>query len=547
MRKAPEKWDLETDVLVAGSGAAAMSAAITAADHGAAVVLIEKSAFFGGTSAMSGGGMWIPNNHLNIERGIEDPEEEVFGYCKLLAAGYASDELIKAYLDAAPQMLKYIAGKTGMKLQVTPMPDYHPELPGGRDGKHSRTVMPDLFCVHELGENAQYLRPAPSMIPIRPNELWDWNAIPEPQNIDFTLIAQRMGEGWVSTGSALMGCLYKGCLDLKVDMHLNTPFVDLVMDNGRVIGACAQKGGKDFFIKARKGVILGTGGYEWNEELKKAFLAGPITHPNSVPSNEGDALKACMSIGAALGNMSENWGWVSAIVPGEEYEGKQLSRGILSERTVPHQIIVNKRGKRFVNEAADYNSMFKSLWEIDANTMEQRNLPCFSIFDQQFKDKYCFATIMPGDPAPPWVLKAETVGELAKLAGINPEGLEATVAQWNGYVEKGQDPDFNRGASVYDALWGDPGNKPNATMGTIDKAPFYAIRLHPGSLGTNGGPKTNANAEVLHIDGNVIGGLYVVGNTMASVTGPSYWGGGATIGPCMTFGYLAGRHAASKQ
>jgi predicted oxidoreductase len=191
--------------------------------------------------------------------------------------------------------------------------------------------------------------------------------------------------------------------------------------------------------------------------------------------------------------------------------------------------------------------MFKNLWFFDENTMEPLNLPCWLIVDQNYKDKYALVGIMPGDDAPPWVAQDDTLEGLAEKVGIDPAGLKETVEKWNQYVVDDFDPDFHRGLSVYDALWGDPLNKPNAAMGTIEKPPFYAVELHCGSLGTKGGPKTNADAQVLSISGGVIKGLYAAGNTMASPCGPAYWGGGATIGPAMTFGYIAGRHAANRK
>jgi succinate dehydrogenase/fumarate reductase flavoprotein subunit len=547
-KELPEKWDLETDVLVIGSGCGGFPAAISAHDSGAKVTLIEKTDLFGGTTAMGGGGMWIPNNHHNLEKGVSDSREKALGYAKLLTKGRAADELIEAYMDTAPEMLRYMEEKVGLRVQISTMPDYHPELPGGHNGENSRTVIPDIFDTKELGEHEKYLRRNPHQpIPMRFSETVEWNAMGTPQNIDWELMAKRMEEGIVAFGTALIGYLYKGCLDRDVELISNTRALALIMDQGEVIGLRTQKEGKDLFIRANKGVILASGGFEWDEDLKKAFLPGPITHMNSVPSNEGDGLKMVIAIGADLANMSECWGWTSASVPGEEYEGKPLSRGILAERNLPHCIMVNKKGKRFVNEAANYNTMFKNLWFCDENTMEPLNLPCWMILDQQYKDKYALTTIMPGDDTPPWVDRADTLEALAKKAGIDPEGLAETVRKWNQYVADGVDPEFHRARSVYDYLWGDPENKPNATMGTIAKPPFYALPIHCGTLGTKGGPRTNANAQVMSISGGVIEGLYAAGNVMASVCGPAYWGGGATVGPAMTFGFIAGRHAAKRK
>ncbi len=548
MTKIPEKWELETDVLVVGSGAGGLSAAISAQDNGAAVTVIEKSDMFGGTTAISGGGMWVPNNHHNVEKGVSDSREKALGYAKLLTKGAAADELIETYVDTAPEMLKYMEDKVGLCVEISTMPDYHPERPGGHDGENSRTVIPDLFNTNELGEYRELLRQNPSNpIPMRNSEMVKWNGMAKPQNLDFELIEKRIVEGLVAFGTSLIGYLFKGCLDRDIELILNTRALELIMDQGAVVGVKAHKEGKDIFIRAAKGVILASGGFEWSEELKKAFLPGPITHMNTVPHNEGDGLKMAIAAGADIANMPECWGWVSAKIPEEEYAGKPMSRGILVERTLPHSIMVNKKGNRFVNEAASYNTMFKNLWFFDENTMEPLNLPCWMIVDQQFKDNYALVATMPGEEAPEWIDRADTLKDLAEKVGIDPKGLPETVGSWNRYVADVKDPDFHRGDSVYDYHWGDPENKPNATLGPIEKPPFYAVPIYCGTLGTNGGPKTNVNAQVMSIFGGVIEGLYAAGNVMASVCGPAYWGGGATIGPAMTFGYIAGRHAAKRK
>jgi len=548
MADIPKKWDWETDVIVIGSGCGGLSAAISAHDNGARVTVIEKSDLIGGTTAIGGGGMWVPNNHHNIARGVNDSKEKALGYAERLTQGRAADELIETYVDTVPEMLRYMEDKVGLKVEVSTMPDYHPELPGGHDGRTSRTVIPDLFDTKELGDHEKYLRRNPTNpIPMKNSEMVQWNAMGTPQRIDWQLIEKRINEGIVAFGTSLMGYMYKGCLDRGIEPILKTRALKLLLEEERVVGLQARKeDGGDFYIRASKGVILASGGFEWNEDLKKAFLPGPITHPNTVPHNEGDGLKMAMAVGADLANMSECWGWTSTAVPGEQYAGMPMYRGILSDRTLPHSIMVNKNGKRFVNEAASYNTMFKNLWQCDENTMAFLNLPCWMILDQQYRDQYVLVTIMPGEETQPWVFQADTLEGLAEKTGIDPKGLLETVKAWNQFVSDGFDPDFHRGLSCYDALWGDPENKPNATMGDIKKPPFYAIPIYCGTLGTKGGPRTNSNAQVMSVSGKVIEGLYAAGNVMASVCGPAYWGGGATVGPGMTFGYIAGRHAAQK-
>ncbi len=547
MTNKPEKWDMETDVLVIGTGAAGLTSAIVAKDNGAAVLVIEKSGLVGGTTSASGGAVWAPCNHHMTEKGIDDSREEALVYCKQITKGRVPEELVEKYIDTVPEMLKFMEDTTPLKFEVATMPDYHPQFEGGHDGKDSRTLGPLTFNKMELGDSMAKLRPNPTMgLPLTFAEMDEWDSICKPQNVDFELIAQRMGEGLCGFGEALMAALYKGCLDRDIDPIVNTRALELVVDDGKVIGIIARQEDKEIYISASKGVILASGGFEWNEELKNTFLPGEITHPNSPPYNEGDGLKMAMSVNAKLGNMTEHWGWVSMSIPGEEVDGRPLSRGSLTERALPHVIIVNKKGKRFVNEAASYNDMFKPFWEVNENTLEYKNLPSWHVFDQQFHDKYAFLTVMPGEDVPDYILQADTIKELAEKAGIDPEGLANEVEKFNGYVEKGEDPDFNRGKDVFDHYWGDADNKPNPSLGYIKKPPFYAMQNYCGSLGTKGGPRTSTDAQVLHMSGVPIPGLYAAGNVTAVVSGPSYFGAGGTIGPAMTFGYLAARHAAKQ-
>jgi len=538
---------METDVVAMGSGGSGLTAAITAHDEGCKVIVIEKSDKVGGTTAISGGGVWIPLNHLSIKKGHDDSRESVLVYAKNLAKGRASDDLVEKYIDTGPEMVKYLEENTPLKFEVSLMPDYHPEMKGAHKGDQSRTLGPMLFDSNELGESFTKLRRGllPSY-PLLMTETAAMGRASRASQLNPQLIAGRMQKGFVGFGGGLVGALYKGCLDRGIDPLLNTRGLELITENQKVVGLKAQKDKADIFIKTNKGVILASGGFEWNEDLKASFLPGPISHPNTPPSNEGDGLVMAMAVGAGLGNMSEPWGWTSMSVPGEEYDGRQASRNSLVERTMPHCIMVNREGKRFVNEAASYNDHFKSFWILDANTCEYVNIPAWHVFDQQYKDKYSVLGIMAGQELPDWVDRAETIEELSQKAGIDSDGLKSTVKRFNSFAVEGIDSDFYRGESVYDQYWADGDHGPNPALGTIEKPPFYAVPAYPGTLGTKGGPKTNTNAQVLNVGGEPIAGLYAAGNVMASVTGPSYWGGGSTIGPGMVFGYIAAKHVASR-
>ncbi len=386
MAEKPEKWDLETEVIAVGTGGAGLTAAILAHDTGAKVSVIERTNKVGGTTAVSGGGIWIPLNHHMEEKGYKDDREGVLKYCKTLVRDRSPNELVETFVNTGSEMLKYMEEHTPVKFEATKMPDYHMEVEGANTG---RTLGPLLFNINDLGESAPNLRRSPlinASIPMTFADLEAWEAFTKPHQIPFDVISERMEAGLLGFGESLIAALYKGCLDRGIEPILNTRARELVMKAGEVIGLRAEKEGKDCYIRASKAVILASGGFEWSDELKAAYLPGEVTHPSSPPFNEGDGLKMAMAAGALLGNMSECWGWTAVQIQGEEYEGRILSRGILPEKALPHCILVNGRGKRFVNEAASYNTMFKPLWAIEANSGEYANLPAFYIMDEQYHE-----------------------------------------------------------------------------------------------------------------------------------------------------------------
>lgn len=543
--KKPNEWDLETDVLVLGTGGAGLTAAIIAHDEGAKVTVIEKTNKFGGTTAVSGGIPWVPNNHHMAELGVSDSKEEAFRFMKILAQGRAEDDVIEAFVENAPLMIRHIEDHTALKMDPLQMPDYKAEVSGGK--MKGRSLGPPAFDSTELGEWRVKLRwGTASILPMSYAEYEASNAINCPMALDYVVLGERLSKGIVGMGMSLIGHLLKACLDRGIEPLMETRGMELVEENGRVVGLRAEWEGKDFFIRAGKGVILATGGFEWADDLKAHFLPGPYTHPLSPPSCEGDGLRMAMAVGADLANMSEIWGVPASFVPGEEYDAKQLYRITMAERCLPHTIMVNRRGRRFVDEAHNYNDVAKVFRDFDPVPYDWRNVPAWSVFDQQYRDRYwVLMTSMPGDGIDPeWLLKADTLDELAEKAGIDAAGLKSTVERFNGFAREGIDADFDRGGTAYDRYCGDPRSKPNPCLGTIEKPPFYAVPVFLGTIGTKGGARTNSNGQVLDAFGQVIQGLYAAGNAMASVAGPAYGGGGFTIGLAMTWGFIAGRHAA---
>lgn len=537
------KWDLEADVVILGSGGAAMTAAITAHDFGAGeVVILEKAGLVGGTTAMSGGMLWIPGNHHQQEAGIEESDEDVVAYLDSLAPGQLDPETLMAFMERGPEMIRYFEERTPVRFHAfTDFPDYQPYMPGAKpDG--GRSLDNEAFSFKLLGKWATRVNPSKMAYPLRGSLMEAIHGA-----LDEATLAEREEHDYRGLGQALAGSLFKAVLDRDIPVEFEKRARKLVKDGERVIGVVAENAnGREFRVHARRGVVIATGGFEWNEMLVKTFLRGPLTGPVSVPENEGDGLLMAIEAGAQLANM-QNAFWMQSTLELKPQHRNAKPNYLLGsdERARPGAILVNCAGKRFVNEAANYNALGKALHAFDAGTHTYANLPYWLILDQRYKDKYPTFNSMPGSPVPSYMMQADTLEELADAAGIDADGLKATVIRFNDMVRKGHDDDFNRGDSTYDNfyMWGDPEfDPPYRTLGVIDQAPFYAVRMESGALGTAGGPKTNADAQVLDWQGNPIPGLYAAGNAMAAVLGEAYGGAGGTLGPGMTFGYIAGRH-----
>ncbi|MEE4453000.1 FAD-binding protein [Novosphingobium resinovorum] len=537
------EWDLEADVVVLGSGGAAMTAAITAHDFGAKdVVILEKTGMVGGTTAMSGGMLWIPGNHYQTEAGIDESDEDVVAYLDALAPGALDPDTLMAFMENGPEMIRYFSDQTPVRFHAyADFPDYQPYMPGAKpDG--GRSLDNEAFSFERLGKWATRVNPTKMAYPVRGSLMEAING-----TLDDATLAEREAGDYRGLGQALAGSLFKAVLDRGIPVEFEKRARKLVKDGDRVIGVVAEDAsGRDFRVRARRGVVIATGGFEWNETLVKTFLRGPLTGPVSVPENEGDGLLMAIEAGAQLGNMQHAF-WQQSVLEFQPQHRSAKPNYLLGsdERARPGAILVNRAGKRFVNEAANYNAMGKALHAFDAGTHSYANLPYWLVIDQRYRSKYQTFNTAPGGPTPSFMMQADTLEELAIQAGIDPAGLTATVARFNDMVRKGHDDDFNRGDNTYDNfyMWGDAEfDPPYRTLGMIDQGPFYAVKMESGALGTAGGPKTNADAQVLDWSGNPIPGLYAAGNAMAAVLGEAYGGAGGTLGPGMTFGYIAGKH-----
>jgi succinate dehydrogenase/fumarate reductase flavoprotein subunit len=539
-------WDQQADVVVVGSGAAGLTAAILAHDNGARVAIVERTEKIGGTTAVSGGGIWIPLNHRMVDLGLTDCRDDALEYCKRLSMGRVDETMIETFVDTAATAIRYLEEHTPLVFGAMTAPDYQPEIPGARLG--GRSIEPLPFDTRLLGEWQTRLRPPNAFaFPITRQEAFGkYDAFYRPWTIPQDLAAERMMSGIVTLGQALVAGLLKAVLDRKIPIFLQCRARKLIAEKGRIVGVVVESAeGSNRAFRAKRGVVLASAGFEWNRQLQAQFLPAPIENPNSPPFNEGDGLLMAMEVGASLANMSEIWHYPSLMIPGESYEGKPLSRAIVAERNGPHVIWVNADGKRFVNEAANYNSMGRKLQEISTDGPVLKNLPAWAILDAQYRARYVLGTTLPEDPDPDWLISAGTLEDLAEKTGIDAEGLRATIDRWNGFVTTGVDDDFGKGNSAFDRFQGDR-EASIANLGTIEKPPFYAIPIHSGALGTKGGPQTNHKAQVLHVSGTPIPGLYAAGNVAASITGPGYYARGATLGPAMTFGYIAGINVAKE-
>jgi succinate dehydrogenase/fumarate reductase flavoprotein subunit len=538
------------DVIVLGTGAAALTAAVTASEGGARVGVLEKAETVGGTSAWSGGQIWIPNNPHELALGKQDSREEALTYLMSLSHGMIDRRMAEAYIDTGPEMIRFLEKRTPVRFYSVPdFPDYHPEFPGGKT-QGGRTLECPPFPYGELGEWRDRVGTSPYYpdFTITIGETTLGQSVPKPASPEVK--ARRRANDERGMGLALIGRLLRGCLDRGIQPRTGCEATELILREGAIAGV-RYKTAEGVKELTAPNVVLATGGFEWNADLVRAFLRGPLTHPVSIKTNTGDGLKMAMRVGAMLGNMREAW-WMPVIEvpPGVNPMGRQLCT---YERTMPGSLMVNRHGRRFTNEASNYNAFGAAFHEQDVSRFEYANLPCWLLFNQQYYAKWPFvgglSDSFGGGKAPPaWIARAETLPELAKKLGIDSAELEKTVERFNRNADAGTDPDFRRGESANDLWWGDPayrGDK-RATLGALRGGPYYAVEVKSGALGTKGGPQTDIDARVLNVDDAPIPGLYAAGNVMASAMGMTYGGGGGTLGPGMVFGYRAGRSAAAR-
>ncbi|WP_422745932.1 FAD-dependent oxidoreductase [Mycobacterium sp. WMMD1722] len=532
-------WNHETDVVVLGTGGAGLAAALSAAVGGADVEVYEKAATVGGTTAVSGGIVWIPAHDRSPDGPLS--VEDALAYLHAQSLGVMDDELVETFVRTGPAMLDFIEGNSDLRFAVAEgFPDYKPELPGGRPGG-GRSLAAAPFDLKRLG-------PWHDRITAFPADFSNVGIDAETRARIFASAPDDIDPDaeLCVAGTALVAGLLKGLLDVGVTPRTGARALELIVEDGRIVGVRIDLDGNQIRVHARRAVVLGTGGFEWDTGLVEAFLRGPMRGAVSPPNNTGDGLRMVMAHGADLANMGEAW-WVPIVqIPGDTIDGHPRSRSVRLERTRPRSIIVNRAGRRFLNEAGEYNSMAGAFQYLDPRH-GYVNDPAWIVFDSLHLKHYGFLGVDPDGPVPDWFCASATLDELSEKTGIDATGLARTLDTWNAAVAQERDPDFGRGASAYDGYWGDPKAPTPAlqTLGPVDTAPYYAVPVSIGAMGTKGGPRTDRDGRVLHVSGCPIPGLFAAGNAMAGATGKAYGGAGGTLGPAMVFGVRAGHAAAT--
>lgn len=531
----PESYTGKYDVVVVGSGAGALTAAATAAHAGQSVIVLEKSALLGGTSAVSGGMLWVVDNHYARAAGFSDSKLDGREYVEAVARGRGRGELMDAALEHGDTMLRFAETELGVRfIFLDNFPDYRQDLPGAVKG--GRTVEPELFNYLEgLGELAPHVR-TDGRHPYTMQEYEDWGAF---TNFPWDELNERQANGFAAKGHSLVSMLIAACQEHGVHFAVEARAEKLASASGRVVGVVLGDGTE---IAASSGVMLAAGGFEWDHKLADSMLSTRLYTMCSPPSNTGDALKMAQRIGAMTRGTREAW-WAPMALTGTVRDGEEIGSLLRFERQGPGSIMVNRHGRRFANEAQNYNDLARVLHSWDSANNQSLNTPAHVVFDETYLERYGILDHRAGQPTPEWLIKAPTLKALAEKIKVPADNLEAAVDRFNTNAVKGEDPDFGRGTSEYDRYWGDSDNAwPNPSLGPLEHGPYYALEVVNGAFGTCGGVATDGNGQVLDVDEQPIPGLYAAGNTTESPYAAGYPGAGATLGPLMTLAYLAGRH-----
>jgi 3-oxosteroid 1-dehydrogenase len=545
------------DFVIVGSGGGSMCAALVMRAAGKSVLILEKTDLIGGTTAISGGVMWIPDNRFMRSEGIGDSREQAVTYLDAVVGDHedtpgASRERRLAYVEEAPKMIDFLVSR-GIRLRRIPSwPDYY-DAPG--ESVPGRTVVSELFDINQLGEWKSRLRPGFLPLPANldeamelPNFKRSWQGKKVlARIIGRTIVSKLQGKHLSTAGQALQGQMLHAAIAAGVEIQLKAGVKQLLLEGGRVSGVVVDREGTDHRIGARSGVLINAGGFSRNQRMLDQYIPGTSTQwTNTAPGDTGEMIEEAARIGAAIAQMEERVGNPVALPPGETPLKPVIVHGDMAK---PHSIVVDQGGERYMRESHSYMEVCKAMRERD---QQSPAVPSWLVMDNQYLETYMLAGSMPGKKKPQawyeqkFLRSGDTLQALALECGMDPAKLQACVERFNGFARNGRDLDFQRGDHVYSQWLGDALNQQSPALGAIEQGPFYAIQVYPGDVSTFGGLVTDAHARVLREDGSVIAGLYATGTSTASVMGRASPGAGASIGPSFTWGYVAANHAANE-
>lgn len=546
------------DLVVAGSGTGLL-AAITAVEQGLSVLVVEKSEYLGGSTAMSGGGFWVPGNPMLPELGISDSRQRASAYLDALVGDTSPRERRESFLDHGPRAIDVLRRNTpNTYVHMREYADYFPEVVGG--SWIGRAFESAPFDLARLGTDRALLRPSglgiPVPMPITSNDYKSLTLLTRKARGPRAagkralqgLAGMAVRREYATGGQALAAGLIMGARNRRIELWTNSPLRDLVIEGGRATGVIVEHEGRTVQVTARRGVVLSTGGFDHNIDLRRRHQSAALEPGWSLanPANTGEVLEIAEQHGAALTLLDQSW-WFPAIPATSDTAPPSM---LLAERSLPGSIIVDGSGRRFMNEAVNYMTAGQVMLGLDDG--EAPHLPAWIVFDQRYRNRYPFGggAVLPRMALPKaWyeagiAHKAQTLDELGARLGT-PE-LAASVERFNELADHGHDDDFQRGESAYDRYYGDPTVTPNPTLASLAQAPYYAVQVIPGDLGTCGGIQADEFARVISRDGDVIPGLYAIGNAAGNAFGTFYPGPGATIGQGLTYGYISAMHAAGR-
>jgi 3-oxosteroid 1-dehydrogenase len=545
-------WDVVTDCVMVGSGGGSMCAALAVNAAGLQALVLEKAEVMGGSTAMSGGVLWLPDNKVSRRAGVEDSRDDALRYFASVVGDEGpstSPMRVTAFLDAVDPMIEFLESEGIPFKHCEGYSDYYDDRPGGKP--RGRSLETELFDVNQLGPWRSRLRVSETLpaLALYINEVpaaelsgrTVRSAVTIAKVAGRTAKATLKGQKVYGAGVALQGWMLRAAVSADIPVWTSTPVTELIRDDtGQVIGVTATRDGRQLRIRARRGVLLNSGGFAHNDAMRGKYGRKPASTEWTV-ANEGDTgeiIEEAMRLGAATDLMDEAWWIPSSLQP----DGSAMYA--VYERSKPHAILVDGSGQRYVNEAASYMEVGQAMYERNASVAA---IPSWWIMDSRNRRRYMWG-MTPGGITPRgwyssgYIRKANSLEELAALCNIDSAGLVRSVTRYNESAVNGKDPDFNKGERAHDRRFGDPRVKPNPCVAPVSKPPFYAIALYPGDVGTCGGLLTDEFARVLDTSGNVIDGLYATGNCTASVVGRTYPGAGASIGASFAFGWIAAQH-----